>query len=122
MTESGVTTTTTIEPDGAPPPAAGSPVGHSGIRVDVRERRAIATSGFLGLLVAFVLAAATVVSFNRLAATSNGPWAVLGAVLGAATVIVAVSLAVIQPGRTAVVQFFGRYIGTARTTGLVWLP
>ncbi len=36
--------------------------------------------------------------------------------------LVLASVKVIQPARTAVVQFFGRYIGTARRTGLVWLP
>jgi len=28
---------------------------------------------------------------------------------------------VVQPGRTRVVQVFGRYVGTARRTGLLWL-
>ena len=52
------------------------------------------------------------VSFNRLGATQSGGWAVLGALLLAAAIIVVASLTVIQPGRTAVVQFFGRYVGT----------
>jgi regulator of protease activity HflC (stomatin/prohibitin superfamily) len=105
-----------------PAPAAGTPVGHAGVRVDVRERPAPRANGFLGLLVAFLLLAAAVVSFNRLADTQVGVWAVAGAVLLALGILVVASLTVIQPGRTAVVQFFGRYIGTARTTGLVWLP
>jgi regulator of protease activity HflC (stomatin/prohibitin superfamily) len=72
--------------------------------------------------VALLLVAAAIVSFNRLAVTEVGGWAVLGAFLLAAGIVVVASLTVIQPGRTVVVQFFGRYIGTVRTTGLVWLP
>src|ERR687886_2660038 len=108
--------------DQVPAPPAGTPVGHAGVRVDVHERRAPHTNGFLGLLVALLFAAAAIVSFNRLGATQNGAWAVLGVLLLAFGIIVLASLTVIQPGRTAVVQFFGRYIGTVRTTGLVWLP
>ncbi len=113
---------TALDDAPAPPPPAGTPVGHAGVRVEVRERRAPHANGFLGLLVAFLLASGAVVSFNRLANTQAGGWAVLGTVLLVATIIVIVSLSVIQPGRTNVVQFFGRYIGTARRTGLVWLP
>ena len=36
-------------------------------------------------------------------------------------VLVLASLAVVQPGQTRVVQFFGRYVGTVRRTGLVLL-
>jgi len=31
------------------------------------------------------------------------------------------SIVVVQPGQTAVLQFFGRYAGTVRRTGLVWI-
>lgn len=105
-----------------PAPPAGTPVGHAGARVDVRERPAPSANGFLGLLVAFLIFAGAVVCFNRLANTQVGLWAIAGTVLLAAGIIVVVSLTVIQPGRTAVVQFFGRYIGTVRRAGLVWLP
>ena len=105
-----------------PAPPAATPVGHAGVRVDVHERRAPQTNGFIGLLVAVLLVAAAIVSFNRLGATQSGGWAVLGALLLAAGIIVVASLTVIQPGRTAVVLFFGRYVGTARRAGLVWLP
>ncbi|WP_442984615.1 SPFH domain-containing protein [Schaalia sp. lx-100] len=32
------------------------------------------------------------------------------------------SLDIVSPGQTSVRQFFGRYIGTVRRTGLVWVP
>jgi regulator of protease activity HflC (stomatin/prohibitin superfamily) len=104
-----------------PAPPAGIPVGHAGVRVDVRERSAAQVNGFLGILVALLLLSAAIVAFNRLATTQVGSWAVLGVVLLAFALVVLASIKVIQPGQTAVVQFFGRYIGTARRTGLVWL-
>jgi regulator of protease activity HflC (stomatin/prohibitin superfamily) len=36
-------------------------------------------------------------------------------------VVVAASLAIVQPGQTRVVQFFGRYVGTVRSPGLSWV-
>jgi regulator of protease activity HflC (stomatin/prohibitin superfamily) len=108
--------------DETPPPPAATPVGHHGARVEMRERPAPHSNGFLGFLLALLLLAAAIIAFNRLADTQAGAWAVLGAVLLAAGVIVAASLTVIQPGRTVVVLFFGRYIGTVRRAGLVWLP
>src|SRR5690349_11932258 len=104
-----------------PAPAAGTPVGHQGVRVDIHERRTLQINGFLGLLVALVLLSAGIVAFNRLLNTQAGGWAVVGTVLLALGIIALASIKVIQPGQTAVVQFFGRYIGTARRTGLVWL-
>jgi regulator of protease activity HflC (stomatin/prohibitin superfamily) len=109
-------------PAGAPAPPAGTPVGHSGIRVGVREHASWYANGFLGLLVAVVLAVIALWAFTRSAAGGSPTFAVLGAVLALAALVVLASLKVVQPGYTAVVQFFGRYVGTARTTGLLWLP
>jgi regulator of protease activity HflC (stomatin/prohibitin superfamily) len=120
--EAAMSAPVTTPTDETPPAPARTPVGHTGVRVDVRERRAPHANGFLGLLVALLLLAAAIVSFNRLADTQAGVWAVAGVVLLVLGIIVTASLTVIQPGRTVVVLFFGRYIGTARTTGLVWLP
>src|SRR4051794_10309094 len=104
-----------------PAPPAGTPVGHQGVRVDVHERQTLQINGFLGLLLALLLLSAAIVAFNRLLVTQVGSWAVLGSFLLALAIVVLASIKVIQPGQTAVVQFFGRYIGTARRTGLVWL-
>src|SRR5690606_5828403 len=43
----------------------------------------------------------------------------LGVLLFLLGVLVPTGVAVINPGETVVVQFFGRYLGTVRTTGLV---
>jgi regulator of protease activity HflC (stomatin/prohibitin superfamily) len=109
-------------PAGVPAPPAGTPVGHSGIRVSLHERPSWHASGFLGLLVAVVFAAGAAWAFIAAAGGGSALLAVLGVVLVVAALVVLASLTVVQPGYTAVVQFFGRYIGTARTTGLLWLP
>jgi len=115
-------------------PSPAEPVGHAGIRVDVQERPAWQTSGFVGVAVALALAiaagAAVVTLVRRLepdggAAGASGAGIVTLAVLALLCLLGAISaaasIAVIQPGQTRVVQLFGRYVGTARTAGLVWL-
>lgn len=105
--------------------------------VDIRERRARHVNGFLGLLIALVLGGLGATSLQQAASRSGttldkvGLAGSIGAteigliVLAVLCLIVAVSLiaatTVIQPGQTRVVQLFGRYVGTARTTGLVTL-
>ncbi|MGZ4650563.1 MAG: SPFH domain-containing protein [Kineosporiaceae bacterium] len=108
-------------PAGTATPPSGTPVGHAGIRVGVRERPSFQANGFLGLLLAIVLAGAG--GWCVLIAGGSAPaglWMLAGLLFVLAVVVVA-SLTIVQPGNTAVVQFFGRYVGTARTTGLLWL-
>ncbi|MBU4336882.1 MAG: SPFH domain-containing protein [Actinobacteria bacterium] len=100
----------------------GVPVGHDGTRVEIDERTAPAAPAgiaLLVLLVSFCLIAGSIAAF---AAADAGQDA-LG-VVGAVGMLVAVALlsglAVISPGQTRVVQFFGRYVGTVRLTGLIW--
>ena len=38
-----------------------------------------------------------------------------------AFVLIATSLVIVPPGQTSVMQFFGRYIGTARRSGFWWV-
>ena len=101
--------------------AAGRPVGHEGTKVDVQERRAWEGNGFVavGLVVVLLLAGAGV----GVGVLTGGPVALLGvgAVLLLAAVVLLTSLTIVQPGRTRVLQFFGRYVGTVRRTGLVWV-
>ena len=108
--------------DQTPPPPAGEPIGYQGIRVEVRERPSFQANGFLGLLVAIALGALAVWAFVRAATDTSAVLVLAGVLLAVAAVVVLASLTVIQPGQTSVVQFFGRYVGTARRTGLVWLP
>lgn len=106
-------------------PPAGRPVGHAGARVSVSERSAFAVDGFLALLAGLVLVGLAAWRIVVLATSgarnpSVGDLApILVALLLAGLVFSAV--VVIQPGQTKVVQFFGRYVGTARRTGLSML-
>ncbi|MBK6956145.1 MAG: SPFH domain-containing protein [Actinomycetales bacterium] len=116
-------TSPTVDPITVPP--AGRPVGHAGARVTVTERPAFAVDGFLALLVGLVLVGLAVWRIVVLATSGvRNPSAgdltpiVLAVVLAA---LVFSAVVVIQPGQTKVVQFFGRYVGTARRTGLSML-
>ncbi|MGA2469096.1 MAG: SPFH domain-containing protein [Solirubrobacteraceae bacterium] len=91
-----------------------SPVGHSGTRVEIHERPALAISGWFGVLVlAACIAAAVLVSQGSAAVYAFAP--VLAAV------VILTSLVIVQPGQTKVVRFFGSYVGTVRRTGLWWI-
>jgi len=90
------------------------PVGPSGTRVKIRERRAWAISGWFGVLVVAVCVVAAIFIAN----SSNR--AVIAAPILVAVVILA-SLVIVQPGQTRVVRFFGSYVGTVRRTGLSWI-
>ncbi|MDQ2955524.1 MAG: SPFH domain-containing protein [Actinomycetota bacterium] len=91
-----------------------SPVGHEGARVNIVERPPHATSGWLGVLVLL----ACIGGVFALAGTSYKGWIAVAVVLFA---LVLQSLAVVTPGQTRVVQFFGRYAGTVRRPGFWWV-
>jgi regulator of protease activity HflC (stomatin/prohibitin superfamily) len=91
-----------------------TPVGHSGSRVEIRERKAWATTGWLGVLV-FVVCIVAAIFLGR----TSAKVAVIAPIVLAT--IVAGSLVIVQPGQTKVVRFFGSYVGTVRRTGLSWI-
>ncbi len=120
---SNTTPTPTIDPTALPPATA--PVGHLGARVTISERPAFAVDGFVALFVAIALVAFAGWRIASLAGSgvknpAAGDVLLIGLALLLAA-LVASSLMVIQPGQTKVVQFFGRYVGTARRTGLSML-
>ena len=85
-------------------PTSAEPVGQQGARVDIRQRPALAINGWLGVLVL----AACVVGMVLTAQHDKGLlW--LPLVVG---VLILISLVIVPPGQTSVVQFFGRYVGT----------
>ena len=90
------------------------PVGHDGVRVDITERTAASLPGGVGLSLAAALLAVGVLAVSLL----PGPAKIIGIVVLAACILALTSLVIVQPGQTKVVQFFGRYIGTVRRTGL----
>jgi regulator of protease activity HflC (stomatin/prohibitin superfamily) len=99
-----------------------SPVGHAGTRVDVVEGDIWQGNGVVAAVLALALALAGFWSLPRLAETESVAFGVLAGVCILAAAVIGASISVIQPGRTNVVQLFGAYRGTARRTGLIWLP
>ncbi len=104
-------------------PPATTPVGHAGTRVTVTERPAFSADGFLAAVVGLGCLAVAVwlviTNWTLLTSPSHSnvalSWAVVLVLVGA-TILSAI--VVVQPGQTKVVQFFGRYVGTTRRTGL----
>ncbi len=91
-----------------------TPVGHSGIRVEIHERPAWAISGWAGVLVVLACIAAIIL----LAESSIAVVAIAPAL---AALVISTSLVIVQPGQTKVVRFFGSYVGTVRRSGLWWI-
>ena len=115
---------TTVDPQVEPP--ARTPVGHSGIRVDVDEHPAWAVSGFLALLGAVALLGVTIWQVVGIvdAVQTGGSLTVpitIAVIAFVVMLLLAAPMVVNAPGETRVVQFFGRYIGTVRRTGLTWV-
>jgi regulator of protease activity HflC (stomatin/prohibitin superfamily) len=98
----------------SPQAPAAEPVGHEGTRVEIEERPARAVSGWYGVIVVLICVGLTI----ALLISSVPGVAAVPVVIG---VLVLGSLVVVQPGQTRVVQFFGRYIGTVRKPGLIWV-
>ncbi|MCC2321040.1 SPFH domain-containing protein [Cellulomonas xiejunii] len=115
-------------PDTVPPQESvggdpsGRPVGHAGARVDVAERDAWATGaggGLVAVLLALGAIGGSIALFVHAETTGADAWGFVGVGLMVLAVVMFTGVAVISPGQTRVVQFFGRYIGTIRRTGLV---
>jgi regulator of protease activity HflC (stomatin/prohibitin superfamily) len=88
-------------------------VGHQGARVDIAQREAFAVNGWFGVVVLAACVAAVI-----LAAGSDATVVWVAVVV---FVLVITSLAIVPPGQTSVVQFFGRYIGTVTRSGFWWV-
>ena len=101
--------------------ASAEPVGHDRAGVDIAERPAWQANGFLGVALLLLLLGAGIVLVIQADGSGNALAGALGGVSLALAVLVGTSLTVVQPGRTQVVQLFGRYVGTVRTAGLLWL-
>lgn len=100
-------------------------------RVDITERPAASIGSAAAFPAALLLLAGLVFSIYiffiggiKVDAGQPGgvPRMVAGAILFFVVLILMSSLAVISPGQTSVRQFFGKYIGTVRRTGLVLVP
>ncbi len=89
------------------------PLGHQGARVDIRERPSAAITGWLGVVVLAGCVAGMIISGKHDNAWLWVPMLVF--------LLVITSLAIVPPGQTSVVQFFGHYVGTVRRSGFWWV-
>lgn len=96
---------------------AGRPVGHQGTRVEVEERDAWSTSGWLAIVLGLALLAVAAWLISR-APDGGDVYGLLGTVPGLVGLLTLASLTVTNPGDTKVVQLFGKYVGTVRKPGL----
>lgn len=121
MSESSAGTESVIDP------VSSEPVGHDGIRVDISERPA----WHAGSAVALIVLLLSFVGFGGgIALTvrggvlldegdaAGGVSLALGILLSLVSMLAWGMLTVVSPGQTSVRQFFGRYIGTVRSTGI----
>lgn len=116
------------------PDITATPVGHSGTAVDITERKSWSGGGGLAtiiILISIILIAPAIfligtTSTKLDAGTISVPMGVALILAGACCFILSLlgltSIRIISPGETRVVQFFGRYIGTIRHTGLRAIP
>ena len=116
------------------PDITATPVGHSGTAVDITERKSWSGGGGLAtiiILISIILIAPAIfligTTANKLdAGTISTPMGVALVLAGACCFILSLlgltSIRIISPGETRVIQFFGRYIGTIRHTGLRAIP
>ncbi|MFB3853039.1 MAG: SPFH domain-containing protein [Vicinamibacterales bacterium] len=86
----------------------------------MRERERSATSGWLAL--AFLLPALPLLAYGLVVTAMAGStfWVVALAILIVVTVVCLFGLFTVNPNEGKVLQLFGEYVGTVRTTGLRW--
>ncbi|MCD4549954.1 SPFH domain-containing protein [Schaalia sp. lx-260] len=84
---------------------------------------------FVFLLLVLTLLAGSIYGFIMAVQATETDESVAGTYFALSAVVFGVvllfgltSLDIVSPGQTSVRQFFGRYIGTVRRTGLVWVP
>lgn len=106
---------------------ADRPVGHKGVKVEITEQRTWTggaglafTALILMILAIFGTAGALVLAGAGIA--HPGIMIPLAVILGLIFLLLATMIKVVSPGHTLVVQFFGRYLGTNRRTGLSLVP
>lgn len=101
-------------PTSAPATASEKPVGHDGTNVSVTEKPGWAKGPGAAVGILLLIIALLVIPFFI------GPF--LLAPFGIVAAILCSMFRIISPGHTQVNQFFGRYVGTNRTSGLSAIP
>jgi len=88
---------------------------------EIRERAARTLPGRLALSVAVALGVVGIGLFSSGFTPVNSALIAIGAILAAAAAFIVSGLTQVAPGEARVVQLFGRYTGTIRTEGLLWV-
>ncbi len=88
---------------------------------EIRERAATTLPGRLALIVAVAAGVVGIGLFASGVSTPDTALITVGAVLLAATAWIGAGLTPVAPGEARVVQLFGRYVGTIRSEGLLWV-
>ncbi|MGP6174617.1 SPFH domain-containing protein [Corynebacterium sp. A21] len=105
------------------PEVADHPVGHEGVKVEISEQRTW-TGGTgpafaaLILMILMALVAAGAIALAGAGVAHPGIMIPIAVILFIAFILLSTMIKVVSPGHTLVVQFFGRYLGTNRRTGL----
>ena len=109
-----------LAPQQQTPPPDDVPLipGGEAPRIDVSERNAFAMNGFVAwLIIAALWVAAVITGAVTIIGEDGIP--VPSVIMIILALIMQTSVTVVQPGQAKVLQFFGRYVGTVRRTGLV---
>jgi regulator of protease activity HflC (stomatin/prohibitin superfamily) len=88
---------------------------------EIRERPAPTLPGLLMVCVGSAVAVLGIALFGVGLSSSAKALAVIGVVLIVIALLVGRGLTTVAPGEARVVQLFGRYIGTIRAPGLLWV-
>jgi regulator of protease activity HflC (stomatin/prohibitin superfamily) len=88
---------------------------------EIRERAAWTLPGRLALSVAVAVAVVGIGLFSSGLSGSETALTAVGAVLIAVAIWTAAGMTPVAPGEARVVQLFGRYTGTIRSEGLLWV-
>ncbi len=100
-------------------------------QVDIGEKPASAVGGAPAIVVLLALIAMTILgavlvvdgAFRAEEGGADGMWLIIAGIAShVVAFVVASALVIVPPGQTSVRQFFGKYIGTVRRTGLVLVP
>lgn len=78
-------------------------------------------SGFLALLISLLLAAVAVFLFIQGGRNEEGTYILYGAITMIAAVFLAAGIIIISPNHAKVLTFFGKYVGTVKENGLLFV-
>ncbi|MFX4272260.1 SPFH domain-containing protein [Propionibacteriaceae bacterium Y1685] len=92
--------------------------GGASPRIDVEEKKAFAMNGFLAWVIIALLWIAAI-GLGVLTVVNGDGIPIPSIIMVLIALVMGTSVTVVQPGQAKVLQFFGRYVGTVRRTGLV---